>query len=316
MNTFTAVMVSRPSAVPPAVTAPVASLARATKRYGAATALDGVDLALHPGELLALLGPNGAGKTTSVSLLLGLQRPDAGEARLFGMDPQHLEARRRIGVMLQEAALQSALRVDELIRLTAGYYPKPRAFAEIVQLAGVADFLRRRYGKLSGGQKRRVQFALAICGDPEILFLDEPTVGLDLDARTAMWKTLRELVTRGCSIVLTTHYLEEAEALADRVAVLARGRIVAEGSVDEIRAHVAQQRIRCICNLAPEIVRAWPGVDQAARDGEHLEITTSAPPETVLRRLLGADAALRELEVTRAGLAEAFVEITREEKQA
>lgn len=316
MNTFTAVMVSRPSAVPPAVTAPVASLARATKRYGAATALDGVDLALHPGELLALLGPNGAGKTTSVSLLLGLQRPDAGEARLFGMDPQHLEARRRIGVMLQEAALQSALRVDELIRLTAGYYPKPRAFAEIVQLAGVADFLRRRYGKLSGGQKRRVQFALAICGDPEILFLDEPTVGLDHDARTAMWKTLRELVTRGCSIVLTTHYLEEAEALADRVAVLARGRIVAEGSVDEIRAHVAQQRIRCICNLAPEIVRAWPGVDQAARDGEHLEITTSAPPETVLRRLLGADAALRELEVTRAGLAEAFVEITREEKQA
>lgn len=316
MNTFTAVMVSRPSAVPPAVTAPVASLAHATKRYGAATALDGVDLALHPGELLALLGPNGAGKTTSVSLLLGLQRPDAGEARLFGMDPQHLEARRRIGVMLQEAALQSALRVDELIRLTAGYYPKPRAFAEIVQLAGVADFLRRRYGKLSGGQKRRVQFALAICGDPEILFLDEPTVGLDHDARTAMWKTLRELVTRGCSIVLTTHYLEEAEALADRVAVLARGRIVAEGSVDEIRAHVAQQRIRCICNLAPEIVRAWPGVDQAARDGEHLEITTSAPPETVLRRLLGADAALRELEVTRAGLAEAFVEITREEKQA
>jgi ABC-2 type transport system ATP-binding protein len=316
MNTIAAAMASEPSGAPPAVAAPVASLACVSKRYGAAAALDGVDLALHPGELLALVGPNGAGKTTTVSLLLGLQRPDAGAARLFGMDPQHLEARRRIGVMLQEAALQSALSVGELIRLTASYYPRPRAFAEIARLAGVEDLLPHRYGKLSGGQKRRVQFALAICGDPEILFLDEPTVGLDHDARTAMWKTLRELVARGCSIVLTTHYLEEAEALADRVVVLARGRIVAEGSVDEIRAHVAQQRIRCICDLAPEIVRTWPGVDEAARDGEHLEIIATAPAETVLRRLLAADPALRGLEVTRAGLAEAFVEITRGEEQA
>jgi ABC-2 type transport system ATP-binding protein len=290
-------------------------LSNAVKRHGAVTALDGVDLDLHPGELLALLGPNGAGKTTAVSLLLGLQWPDAGAARLFGLDPRCLEARRRIGVMLQEAALQSTLRVGELIRLTASYYPRPRDLDDVARLAGVEDLLRRRQGKLSGGEKRRVQFALAICGNPEILFLDEPTVGLDLDARTAMWKTLRKLVAGGCSGVLTTHYLEEAEALADRVMVLAHGRIVAAGTVDDIRAHVARRRIRCTCNLAPEALRAWPEVDRVECQGGHLEIATPRP-EAVLRRLLAADPGLRELEVRRAGLAEAFVEITREEKGA
>jgi len=289
--------------------ASIAQLENVVKRYGAITALDGVNLRLHPGELLALLGPNGAGKSTAVSLLLGLQRVDAGRATLFGLDPQSLDARRRIGVMLQEAALQQSLRVDELIRLTMSYYPRPREFGSVALMAGIEELLPRRYGKLSGGQKRRVQFALAICGDPRILFLDEPTVGLDLGARTAMWKTLRALVASGCAIVLTTHYLEEAEALADRVAVMARGRIIAEGSVDEIRAHVAQRRIRCISALSAETLRAWPDVSQAEREGEHLHIVCGAA-EAVLRRLLAADPELRELEVRRAGLAEAFVEIT------
>ncbi|HJU08021.1 MAG TPA: ABC transporter ATP-binding protein [Rhodanobacteraceae bacterium] len=287
----------------------VAQLENAVKRYGAVTALDGVDLHVHRGELLALLGVNGAGKTTAVSLLLGLQRPDGGRARLFDLDPQSLAARRRVGVMLQDAMLQAVLRVDELIRLTSSYYPQPLSLQEVARRAGIEELLPRHYGKLSGGQKRRVQFALAICADPEILFLDEPTVGLDHGARTAMWKSLRELVARGCSIVLTTHYLEEAEALADRVAVLSRGRIVAEGSVDEIRAHVAQRRIRCISELNLEMLRGWPGVTQARRDGERLEVAGDEI-EAVLRRMLAADPNLRELEVRRAGLAEAFVEIT------
>jgi ABC-2 type transport system ATP-binding protein len=288
---------------------PIAQLQHAVKRYGQVTALDGVDLQLHCGELLALLGPNGAGKSTAVSLLLGLQRADGGCATLFGLDPQWLEARRRIGVMLQEAALQQSLRVEELIRLTMSYYPRPRAFGEVALLAGIEELLPRRYGKLSGGQKRRVQFALAICGDPEILFLDEPTVGLDIGARTAMWKTLRTLVADGCAIVLTTHYLEEAEALADRVAVLARGKIIAEGSVDAIRAHVAQRRIRCISAVPAETPRGWPEVSHVEREGEHLRIVAK-DAEAVLRRLLAADPELRDLEVRRAGLAEAFVEIT------
>ena len=313
MHATTAALDYSPFASTQDASACTAALTRAVKRYGPVTALEGVDLNLYRGELLALLGPNGAGKTTAVSLLLGLQRPDAGEARLFGLDPQRLDARRRIGVMLQEGALQPTLRVGELIRLTSSYYPRPRMFEDIARLAGVEDLLARNYGKLSGGQKRRVQFALAICGNPEILFLDEPTVGLDLDARTAMWKTLRELVAGGCSVVLTTHYLEEAEALADRVMVLAHGRIVAAGSVDDIRAHVAQRRIRCISNLLPETVRAWPDVDRVEREGERLEIVATQA-EAVLRRLLAADPGLRELEVQRAGLAEAFVEITREER--
>jgi ABC-2 type transport system ATP-binding protein len=293
----------------------VAQLENAVKRYGAVTALAGVDLRVRGGELLALLGINGAGKTTAVSLLLGLQRPDGGRARLFGLDPQSLEARRRIGVMLQDAMLQAVLRVDELIRLTSSYYPQPLPLQEIARRAGIEELLMRRYGKLSGGQKRRVQFALAICGDPEIIFLDEPTVGLDHGARTAMWKSLRELVDCGCSIVLTTHYLEEAEALADRVAVLSRGRIVAEGSVDEIRAHVAQRRIRCVSELNLEMLRGWPGVMHAQRDGERLEVA-SDEIEAVLRRMLTADPDLRELEVRRAGLAEAFVEITTDAEHA
>jgi len=198
----------------------VARLAATVKRYGPLTALDGVDLAVRRGELLALLGPNGAGKSTSIGLLLGLIRPDAGRAELFGLDPQRIEARRRIGVMLQSANLPATLRVGELLRLTMSYYPNPRGFDETAALAGLADLLLRPYGKLSGGQQRRVQFALALCGRPELLFLDEPTVGMDIDARQKLWAAMRALVAEGCAVVLTTHYLEEAEALAQRVVVL------------------------------------------------------------------------------------------------
>ena len=169
----------------------------------------------------------------------------------------------------------------------------------------------RFYGKLSGGQQRRVQFALAICGRPQLLFLDEPTVGLDIEARAGLWQAIRGMLDEGCAIVLTTHYLEEAEALASRVAVLARGRIVAAGSVSQIRARVAQRRIRCISALNTETVGAWPEVRSVCRDGDRIEIVTDAA-EAVVRQLLFEDTRLSELEVQRAGLAEAFVEITRE----
>ena len=290
---------------------PVARLADAVKRYGPFTALDGVDLVLRRGELLALLGPNGAGKSTSIGLLLGLIRPDAGRAELFGLDPQRIEARRRIGVMLQSAALPPTLRVGELLRLTASYYPDPRPLAESADLAGIGDLLRRSYGKLSGGQMRRVQFALALCGRPELLFLDEPTVGMDLDARQKLWAAMRTLVAEGCAVVLTTHYLEEAEALAQRVVVLGQGRVLSEGSVDELRARVALSRIRCLSDLDAAAVAGWPQVASASSVDGRLQVAT-ATAEAVVRRLLDADPALRELEVQRAGLAEAFTELTRE----
>ncbi|AGG88217.1 ABC transporter ATP-binding protein [Rhodanobacter denitrificans] len=290
---------------------PVARLDGAIKRYGRLTALDGADLQLRRGELLALLGPNGAGKTTAIALLLGLIRADAGTAELFGQEPQRIEARRRIGVMLQNAELPPTLRVGELLRLTASYYPAPRALAESAELAGVADLLRRPYAKLSGGQQRRVQFALALCGRPELLFLDEPTVGMDVEARQQLWAAIRRLVAEGCSVLLTTHYLEEAEALADRVCVMSRGRMIHEGTVEALRARVALRRVRCLSTLSVEAVRDWPEVSEVRRDRERLHIATAAA-EAVVRRLLDADPRLRELEVQRAGLAEAFTELTRD----
>ena len=289
----------------------VARLEGASKRYGGVLALDRVDLEVRRGEVLALLGPNGAGKTTAISLLLGLLRSDTGAATLFDAPPHALEQRRRIGAMLQTSGVPDTLSVGELVELFRGYYPRPRTVADIVELAGVGEFLRKRYGKLSGGQQRRAQFALAIAGNPEILFLDEPTTGLDIEARETLWKTIRALVREGCAIVLTTHYLEEAEALADRVSMLARGRIVAAGSVQQMRARVAQRQIRCVSALQPEAIARWPQVSSATRSGERLEIVTAAA-EDVVRELLAQDASLSELEVRRAGLAEAFVEITRE----
>lgn len=280
-------------------------------QYGRTLALDGLDLALPAGQVLALLGPNGAGKTTAISLLLGLQRPQAGQVELFGLPPQDLAARRRIGVMLQTAAVPDTLKVRELIDLTRSYYPRPRSVADCVALAGLDGLMDRRYGRLSGGQQRRVQFALALCGRPGLLFLDEPTTGLDLDARQTLWKAIRELGAQGCAVLLTTHYLEEAQALADRVVVVNHGRVVAEGTVAQIRARVAQRRIRCSTTLPAAQVQGWPGVQRAQHDGEWLEIVVDAA-EPVVRRLLDEDPALTELEVQRAGLADAFLALTRD----
>ncbi len=294
--------------------AALAQLRGSRKRYDKVVALDGVDLSLHGGEVLALLGANGAGKSTAVGLMLGLLKPDAGEVALFGRSPTELAARRRAGVMLQSAGIPENSRVDELLNVTRSYYPTPRSVADCVALAGLEGLLPRRYGKLSGGQQRRVQFALAICGNPEVLFLDEPTTGLDIDARQRMWATIRAIVADGAAVLLTTHYLEEAEALADRVVVLDRGRVVAAGRLNEVRALVSQRRITCLSALDAARIAAWPGVRSAARgaDGNpaRLDILVD-DTETVVRRLLAEDTALSDLEIRRAGLADAFLEITR-----
>jgi ABC-type multidrug transport system ATPase subunit len=182
---------------------------------------------------------------------------------------------------------------------------------ETLALTHTSALAHRPYAKLSAGQKRLVQFALAVCGRPALLFLDEPSVGLDVQAREMLWATLRQIVAQGSSIVLTTHYLEEAEALANRVAVLAKGRLIASGSVDEMRALVARKRIRCTTVLSPEHVRAWPGVTSASLDGAYLQIVAT-DADAVIRRLLDTDRQARDLEVQRAGLAEAFTELTQE----
>ncbi len=293
----------------------LASLAGVRKRFGKVTALDGFDLAVERGELLAVLGPNGAGKSTAIAMLLGLQTPDAGRAELFGVAPQEIDARRRIGVMMQEVALPGVMRPRELLEQVASYYPVPYDIDAVLARLSLQGLAKRPYGKLSGGQKRQVQFALAICGRPELLFLDEPSVGLDVQAREALWKVVRELLHEGCSIVLTTHYLEEAEALADRVAVMARGKLITTGSVNEIRAHVTRKQVSCVSRLAPDTVRAWPEVEQIEMERGRMQISTRNA-EVLLVRLLREDPQLSDIEVKRAGLAEAFTELTNENKEA
>jgi ABC-2 type transport system ATP-binding protein len=288
-----------------------AELSGVKKRFGKTVALDGLDLQVRPGELSSVLGPNGAGKSTAISLLLGLLKPDAGAARLFGLSPYRIEPRRQIGVMMQEVTLAPELHVREHIALVASYYPRPYSPTEAMELTNISPLAARPYGKLSAGQKRQVQFAMAVCGRPKLLFLDEPSVGLDIRAREMMWATLRQLVGNGSSIVLTTHYLEEAESLSNRVAVLNKGRLIASGTVNEIRALVVRKHITCSTVLPPDQIAAWPDVESVTRDQQRLQISTSNS-EAVVRRLLAADSNLQELEVRRAGLAEAFTELTQE----
>jgi ABC-2 type transport system ATP-binding protein len=293
----------------------IASLQRASKNFGEVQALRQVDFAVRAGELVALLGPNVAGKTTAVKLFLGLAIPSTGTVNVFGGNPIHAEVRTRIGAMLQVAKVPETLRVREHIDLFSSYYPKPLPLAETLAMAGLQEIKNRVFGELSGGQRQRVLFALALCGDPDILFLDEPTVGLDVESRRILWEEIRKLIARGKSVLLTTHYLEEADALADRVVVINRGQIIAEGTPAEIKASTAGRRIRCVSSLDIETVRAMAGVIEVRRDRDALEIH-AAEAEPILRELLRRDAGLSGLEVSSAGLEEAFLALTQDHSNA
>ncbi|WP_374014079.1 ABC transporter ATP-binding protein [Pseudoxanthomonas koreensis] len=290
-------------------TQPVARLRGASRRFGAVTALDRIDIQAHAGELLAVLGPNGAGKSTAIALWLGLVDADGGEVELLGGDPHDIARRQGLGVMLQDVELPRELSPRELVRLAASYYAQPLPTEEALRRAGASGFADTAYGKLSGGQKRIAQFAVAICGQPRLLFLDEPTVGLDVQARQALWASIRALLASGCSVVLTTHYLEEAEALADRVAVIANGRVIASGSVEEMRALVSRRRISCQSRLSADEVGAWPEVLDARSEDDRLHLT-AGDAEAVVRRLLAEDPGLTRLEVRQAGLGDAFTHLT------
>jgi ABC-2 type transport system ATP-binding protein len=288
---------------------PLAALRGARKRYGAVTALDGVDLDIHAGEVLAVLGANGAGKTTALGLLTGRLGPDEGGVELFGADPRDPAVRRGIGVMLQDGGLADTVRVAEHVRLFSSYYADPRPLAETLALAGIEDLARRPYAALSGGQQRRVQFALAICGRPPLLFVDEPTVGLDVESRRNFWAVLRRLRQEGTAIVLTTHYLEEADALADRIVLLAGGRVLAQDTPAGLKARAAGKRVRARSALSAAEVAGWPEVARVQADDGRMDVT-SPDVEGLLRRWLAADAGLADLEVRPLNLEEAFLTLT------
>lgn len=289
----------------------VANLEGVNKNYGDVRALRGVNFQVRAGEVVALLGPNGAGKTTAVKLLLGLLQPNAGKVRVFGGDPTNPENRIRAGAMLQVAKVPETLRVREHIDLFSSYYVNPMPAQEVLAAAGLEKLSDRKFGDLSGGQRQRVLFALAICGDPDLLFLDEPTVGLDVEARRMLWDEIRRMVTRGKTVLLTTHYLQEADALADRVAVINKGEIIAEGTPAEIKAKTAGKRIRCITSLSIGSLRQIQGVTEVKEDREAVEIH-AAEAEAVVRELLARDQQLSGLEITTAGLEEAFLALTQD----
>lgn len=290
----------------------VAELCGVTKRYAATTALDGLNLTLNKGEIVALLGPNGAGKSTAVRLLLGLTSPTVGSARIFGLDPRDPAARTRTGAMLQVGNAPEMLRVREHIDLFRAYYPAPMATDEIIRVAGLEKFLDKRYGDLSGGQKQRTLFALSLAGDPDLLFLDEPTVGMDIESRRSLWAQIRDLAARGKTVLLTTHYLEEADALATRIVVIGRGRILREGTPAIIKSSGSHRTIRCHTSLEAPTLLSLPGVYQAERNGTTTTILARNVEET-LRVLLARDSTLANLEILAPALEDAFLALTQQD---
>jgi ABC-2 type transport system ATP-binding protein len=269
---------------------------------------------VNAGEITALLGPNGAGKTTAVKLLLGLLAPDAGRVEVFGRDPRSPQNRVRTGAMMQVGRMPETLRVREHIDLFSTCYPKPLGLNETLAASGLRGYENRFLGQLSGGERQRVMFALAICGDPDLVVLDEPTVGLDVEARRGLWEQIRALANRGKSVLLTTHYLDEADALAHRIVVMNRGSVIAEGTPTEIKASAAGKRIRCNTVLNLPTVQALPGVTSARQTAEFIEIQT-ADSDRVLRELLQLDPGLRNIEISSAALEDAFLALTHQHQQ-
>jgi ABC-2 type transport system ATP-binding protein len=293
----------------------VAKLHSVTKRYGQTTALANFSLELHAGEVVALLGPNGAGKTTAVRLLLGLISPDSGSVRVLGRDPRDADARTRIGAMLQVSRVPEMLRVREHIDLFRSYYPNPLPLAEVIRIAKLEGIADQMFGKLSGGQKQRALFGLAVCGNPDLVFLDEPTVGMDIESRRALWDEIRALSAAGKTVLLTTHYLEEADMLANRIVVINKGKLLCEGTSAEIKQRVSGRRIRCITQLDPEFIATLPTVVDVQQDREAVVILAERP-EQVVRQLLLRDETLHGLEVAAAALEDAFLALTSDSASA
>ncbi|MFJ9696702.1 ABC transporter ATP-binding protein [Kitasatospora sp. NPDC101183] len=302
--------------------AEVAAFRGVGKSYGKVRAVDGLDLVLRPGETVALLGPNGAGKSTSLDLLLGLREPDQGSVSLFGGAPRAAIESGRVGAMLQSGGLMADVKVREIVRLACAVHPRGRSVTGVLTDAGITELAERRVDKLSGGQEQRVRFALAIAGDSDLIVLDEPTTGMDVSVRQAFWASMRAQADAGRTVLFATHYLEEADSVADRVLVLHRGRLIADGTSAEIKARAGARRIAFELHdgdglFEESLLRTLPGV-------KSLDVTARIPGvRTVRIRTADADASVaalyraglypRGLEVTGLGLEQAFLTITGEQ---
>jgi ABC-2 type transport system ATP-binding protein len=279
------------------------------KSFGSVHAVRCVDLAVAPGETVALLGPNGAGKSTTIDMLLGLTEPDRGRVSLLGRPPSEAVAGGAVGVMLQVGGLIRDLTVRELLTMMASLYPRPLGVDEVLELTGIGDIAGRRTQKLSGGEIQRVRFAVAMVSNAELLVLDEPTVAMDVEARRAFWATMRTFAAGGRTVLFATHYLEEADAFADRIVLMAKGRVVADGATTEIRASVSFRTLRATLPGADlGSLAALPGVSGADRHGDSVSLVC-ADSDAAVRALLARFPAARDIEITGAGIEEAFLHL-------
>ncbi|MGW3817449.1 ABC transporter ATP-binding protein [Streptomyces sp. NPDC005046] len=296
-------------------TTPVVGFESVTKAYGNVRAVDGLTLELHPGETVALLGPNGAGKSTTLDLLLGLKNADSGTVRVFGTGPREAIVAGRVGAMLQSGGLMDEVTVAELVKLACDLHPRPYRATDVLARAGITQIADRKVDKLSGGQAQRVRFALATAGDSDLIVLDEPTTGMDVSVRQAFWATMREQADQGRTVLFATHYLEEADAIADRVLVLHRGRLLADGTAAEIKARAGARRVAFdlegTIDEAP--LRALPFLTAIDVSGQTVRIQSSDADATV-HALYGLGVYPRNLEVAGLGLEQAFVAITAAEE--
>ena len=283
---------------------------------GPVRAVRGIDIAIERGETVALLGPNGAGKSTTIDMLLGLTRPDGGSVSLFGQSPTSAISAGAIGAMLQTGALIRDVSVRELVAMMASLYPAPLGVDEVLELTGIQDIADRRTQKLSGGQTQRVRFAIALVSNPELLVLDEPTVAMDVEGRHGFWTTMRAFASRGKTVLFATHYLEEADAYADRAVLMAHGRVVADGPTTEIKAMVGARVIRAtLPDADPSRLSSLPGVTHVERRGEAVVLNCS-DSDTAIRALLAAFPQARDIEISGAGLEQAFLQLTGAEDEA
>jgi len=285
-------------------------LAGLTKSFGTVRAVDGIDLVVAPGETVALLGPNGAGKSTTIDMILGLNKPDSGAVHVFGMSPLQAVQVGAIGAMLQTGELIRDLKVRELLHMMASLYPNPASIDEVIEITGIGEIADRITNKLSGGQTQRVRAAIALISNPDLLVLDEPTVAMDVEGRHVFWQSIRRIAASGRTVVFATHYLEEADTYADRIVLMARGRIVADGPATEIKATVGLRMIRA---TLPDVelyeLNAMDGVSSSDRRGDSVVLHCS-DSDLAIRALLREYPQASDIEISGAGLEQAFLLLT------
>jgi ABC-2 type transport system ATP-binding protein len=288
------------------------SLVGLHKHYGDVHAVDGVDLVIAPGEVVALLGPNGAGKSTTVDMLLGLTKPDSGEVHVFGQSPHDAIASGTVGAMLQEGSLLEDVQVGEIIAMIASLHRDPMPVAEAMRRAGVEDLAKRLSTKLSGGQKQRVRFAVALVCNPHLLVLDEPTSAMDVGSRREFWQSMKEFTDAGKTVLFATHYLDEAEEFADRVVMMRAGRVIADGSVAEVHAAASGRTLIAQVPGATEAaMRALAGVSEVELRGTRVELDC-ADSDAAVRALIAGYPQAHDIEIKAVGLEEAFLALTSE----